>query len=157
MQITRDYVYAGEIGETIEQMFETMTRAAEAHPSCRILENTPLDDGGHRFATEVRIGDIPEQAGKLLGSDTFSWRETCVWNPEKKEWIFETFNRFSPKYYRCHGRISCTEQAADRTKIHYAVSLEIHLPLLGKSLEKIIAERMKSNWDAQHGRAIKTL
>jgi hypothetical protein len=150
MQVTREYIYNADIVKTVEMTCLALAEDAASHPACHVIENEKSADGTIRFTTEIRIGELPESLSKLLKAETFSWRETSIWNPEKKEWVFESFNRFSPKYFRCLGRLFYVADGNDKTRVKYDVTLEIKLPLLGKTLEAIVADRMKANWDRQH-------
>lgn len=92
-------------------------------------------------------GPVPTPVAKAIG-DVISWDEVGRFDPERHEWRFEIRPHVLEDRITCHGRYAF-ESDEDATLRTVDVDVKVGVPLVGRRVEKIIADSLRANMNAE--------
>lgn len=117
---------------------ERSVRQRDVHPDGTI----------HRVVRYRFTGPIPAPVVKALGGGVIGWDEIGDFDPSRHEWTFEIRPHVFAGRIRCHGRYAFAERDGATVRV-VDVDLKVSVPFVGGRVEKVIADGLKENLEAE--------
>jgi hypothetical protein len=102
----------------------------------------------HRVVRYRFTGPVPAPVVKAIGGAAIGWDEIGDFDPARHEWEFEIRPHVLAGRIMCEGRYGFVPDG-DATKRIVDVDLKVRVPLVGGRVEKVIADGLKDNMNAE--------
>ena len=140
-----DAVERASVDPRFEERLSQLPNVAERTVTSR--EERP-DGTIHRVVRYRFSGPIPAPVVQAIGGSIIGWDEIGDFDPANHEWHFEI------RPYVLKGRITCNgryafEPDGDATRRTVDVDVKVRVPLVGGRVEKVIADGLRDNMNAE--------
>lgn len=105
------------------------------------------DDENVSWKVSIAVDEnIPAPLRKLVGSGQLKWTNAFVMNKKTMNMTFTIVDSMLEKMFGVRGEVTLHKDGPQATRMDLVVTLKSKVPLLGKSLEKFVADKVLEGW-----------
>jgi hypothetical protein len=116
----------------------------------RVRKSIEERDGKTHQSFRVAGTSIPAAARKVLSADALEWIEESVWDPAAHRFTWRILPNVMKEKISAHGELFY-EEVGGQTRRVVTGEIEIKIPIVGRTVEKVIVDQLKANYDQAAG------